>query len=142
MIFLGTAREERRGYTRFAVEEVWAGPDLAPEVWLLSGQEQPRWPLNLFLAVSSSADADFVDGEKYVVGASRSFSTSVCSTTEAGTIEPPADVRAPVDDGSAGADPPIGPLGQGAWLAGVVAAAAALVHLLRRRRRQLETSSA
>ena len=76
VIFVGTAGEERRGYTRFEVGEVWAGPDLAPEVWVLSGQKQAPWPLSLVTGVSSSADAQFDDGEQYVVGASRSFSTS------------------------------------------------------------------
>jgi len=30
IVFVGTAQEERRGFTRLAVDEVWLGPDLAP----------------------------------------------------------------------------------------------------------------
>ena len=109
VIFVGTVENERRGYTRFAVDEVWAGPDLAPEVWVLTGQEQPPWPLSLFSAVSSSVDADLLEGEPYVIGASRSFSTSACSIGDVETARAPADVRQPVEDGDPGADPPIGP---------------------------------
>src|SRR4051812_43957741 len=82
VVFVGTADGERRGFTHFAVSEVWAGPDLAPGVWVLSGQRQPRWPLNLFTAVGSSVDADFVDGDVYVVGASRQFQAGACSVEE------------------------------------------------------------
>ncbi len=39
-LFLGTVSAERRGYTQFTVEQVWRGPDLAPQVWLLSGTPQ------------------------------------------------------------------------------------------------------
>lgn len=76
---------------------------------MLTGQEQPPWPLSLFSAVSSSDDADLVEGEQYVIGASRSFSTSACSIGNVGTARAPADVRRPVEDGDPGADPPIGP---------------------------------
>jgi hypothetical protein len=134
VIFLGSAESERRGYTRFAVEEVWAGPDLAPEVWVRSGQDQPPWPLSLLSAVSSSDDANFVHEGWYVVGASRSFDTGACSVTEAdaGTRHPGA--REPVDDGAEGVDPPIGPFEQALWVAGLLALAAATVGWLRRRR--------
>ena len=134
VIFVGTAEENRRGYTRFAVQEVWAGPDLAPEVWVLGGQEQPPWPLSLLSGVGSSTDADFVEGDEYVVGASREFTTSVCSiTTVDGVVNHP-DAREPVEDGDAGADPPLGPLGQTLWVVGAVGLLAAIVGLLRRRR--------
>jgi hypothetical protein len=134
VIFVGSAESERRGYTRFAVEEVRAGPDLAPEVWVRSGEDQPPWPLSLLSAVGSSDDANFVHGGRYVVGASRSFDTGACSVTEAdaGTRQPGA--RQPVDDGAVGVGPPIGPLGQSLWVAGVLALAAATVGCLRRRR--------
>ena len=99
VIFVGTADGERRGFTHFSVTEVWAGPDLSPGVWVLSGQRQPRWPFNLFSAVGSSVDAHFVDGGRYVVGASRQFETSACSVDEvpSGRTAPgrPTDVRAP-----------------------------------------------
>jgi hypothetical protein len=137
VVFVGTAQEERRGFTRFEVEEVWAGPDLAEQVWVLSGQEQPPFPLNMFSAVASSVDADFVDGERYVVGASDDFSTGACSVSEA-TADldslRPDDARPPVDGGSTGADPPVG-----SWTIGLLGAGAgalvALVVVVRRRRR-------
>lgn len=137
VVFVGTAQEERRGFTRFEVEEVWAGPDLAVEVWVLSGQEQPPFPLNMFSAVSGSTDAEFIDDERYVVGASDDFSTGACSVSEA-TADldslRPDGARSPVDGGSTGADPPLGP-----WTIGLmgvgVGALGALVVVLRRRRR-------
>jgi len=126
IIFVGTADAERRGFTRFAVTEVWAGPDLAPEVWVQSGQRQPVWPLNLLLGVSSSADADFVQGDRYVVGASSGFRTSACSVDElpsgrTGAARRPTDVRIPTSDGLEGANPPIGLVGQGLWVVGLLA---------------------
>jgi hypothetical protein len=121
VIFVGTVETERRGYTRFAVDEVWAGPDLAPEVWVLTGQEEPPWPLSLFSAVSGSVDADLLEGEQYVIGASSSFATSACSIGDLETARAPADVRQPVEGGDPGADPPIGPVGQTLWVGGAVA---------------------
>jgi len=136
VVFVGTAGSERRGYTRFAVEKVWAGPDLAPEVWVLSGQEQPAWPLSLFSAVGSSEDADFVSGERYIVGASRSFATNACSVAEVNGSARHASPREPVGDGASGADPPIGPVGEAFWVAGVLVLAATGAGVLRRRRRR------
>ena len=135
VVFVGVVESERRGYTRFHVEEVWAGPDLAPEVWVRSGQEQPAWPLSLLSGVGSSMDADLVTGERYVVGASGSFATDVCSVTEVNARVHRAGAREPVAKGAAGADPPIGAGGQSLWVAGVLAFAGAGVGLLRRRRR-------
>ncbi|HEU4812136.1 MAG TPA: hypothetical protein VFT00_08330 [Nocardioides sp.] len=137
VVFVGTAQEERRGFTRFEVEEVWAGPDLADEVWVLSGQEQPPFPLNMFSAVSSSVDAEFIDGDRYVVGASDDFRTGACSVSEA-TADldslRPDDARSPVDGGATGADPPLGP-----WTIGLMGAGAgvlvALAVAVRRHRR-------
>ncbi len=95
--FVGLALEERRGYSKFEVTEVWAGPELARNVWVKSGQEQPPWPLYYVSGVASSVDAEFTIGKEYVVGASRGFDTSSCSITPAGAneIKPPAEVRAP-----------------------------------------------
>jgi hypothetical protein len=137
VIFVGTAESERRGYTRFTVDEVLVGPDLAPEVWVLSGQEQGTWPKSMFSGVSSSVDADFTDGERYVVGASRSFDTGACSVTEADGRTRSTSARQPVDDGAVGADPPIGPLVQTLWVAGVLTLVAAIVASFRRWRRRV-----
>jgi len=135
VIFAGSAQEERRGFTRFSINEVWAGPALAPEVWVQSGQEQARWPFSMFMGVESSTDADFIMGESYVVGASAGFVASVCSVEELSPSSPnrPEQPRAPVADGAEGADPPIGPVGQGLWIAGVLTTIAATIALLRRR---------
>jgi len=135
VVFVGSAQEERRGFTRFSVTEVWAGPDLAPEVWVQSGQEQARWPFSIFMRVSSSTDADFIMGESYVVGASAGFVTSVCSVEELSPSSPdrPEQPRAPLADGAEGADPPIGPVGQGLWIAGVLTTIVAAIAVLRRR---------
>jgi hypothetical protein len=141
VIFVGRAIEERRGYSKFQVTEVWAGPDLATNVWVLSGQEQPAWPFYYFQGVASSVDADFKIGKEYVVGAGRGFATSSCSIAASGDnqLKPPADVRAPTDDGSEGADPPPGPMMTGAGL-GLLLAAPVLVvtGLVGRRRRSSE----
>jgi hypothetical protein len=86
------------------------------------------------MAVGSSTDADFTDGERYVVGASRSFDTGACSVTEAdGRTRTSA--REPVENGDPGADPPIGPLVQTLWVAGVLALVATIVASFRRWRR-------
>lgn len=136
-----------RGFTRFTVTEVWSGPDLAPEVWVLSGQEQPRWPVNLFLGVGSSNDAEFAHGDRYVVGASKAFQTGACSADELPTDRTsaagrPGDVRPPTPDGAQGADPPIGPPGQGLWVAGLVAVVAVPTALSRARRAAARRSAA
>ncbi len=122
VIFVGQAVEERRGYTRFEVSEVWAGPDLAEEVWVLSGTEQPPWPLRWFSAVSSSVDASFEAGTTYVVGASEDFETSACSIGTVGSETAPGDPRAPRADGLDGADPPLSPVAEG-----IIAGGAALL---------------
>jgi hypothetical protein len=136
VIFVGTAESERRGYTRFAVDEVLVGPDLALEVWVLSGQEQATWPLSMLSVVGSSVDAHFVDGDRYVVGASESFRTDACSVTEADGRTSTRSAREPVENGDPGADPPIGPLVQTLWVAGVLALVAAIVASFRRWRRR------
>jgi hypothetical protein len=139
VVFVGTAGEQRGSYTRFAVSEVWQGPDLAPEVWLLTGQEQPPWPLSLVLGVSSSNDATLTSGERYVVGASEDFATGACSIDEASTEatagQRPEEARPPVDAGGAeGADPPLGAVGKGLVGAAVVATLGAVLVVRRRRR--------
>ena len=134
VIFVGSAETERRGYTRFQVEEVWAGPDLAPEVWVLSGQKQSPWPLNLIQGVSSSTDASFVEGRRYVVGASESFATNTCAISTKAKDNPAA--HAPVEGGATGANPPAGPLELALWVGVVIAVLAGSVSLVQARRRR------
>jgi hypothetical protein len=137
VIFAGTAQAERNGYTRFQVEEVQAGPDLAPQVWVLSGQRQPSWPLSIFAGdVYSSLDVDFTLGSHYVVGASRSFTTGACRVSAASASAGQSGARPPVEDGNSGADVPMGPLAQSMWVAGGLVLFAAAVRLLSRFRRR------
>lgn len=127
IVFTGTPTEVRRGFTHFTVQQVWSGPQLAPEIWVQSGQEQPTWPLSLFSGVASSTDMDFAEHTAYVVGTSSDFRTSACSAVAvvdaAGLTGTP---RIPASDGLEGADPPIGPVGQSLWIAGVLAALGAI----------------
>jgi hypothetical protein len=138
VIFVGTPREERRGYTRFDVDEIWAGPDLAPSVWVLSGQQQPGFPWFLIQGVSGSTDADFVDvgdGQRWVVGATSAFATSGCSVAlvdEPGSTRP-GGARPPVAGGLRGVDPPASWWEIGGWL--LVAAAVPLLMVVGWRRR-------
>ena len=138
VVFVGTADTERRGYTRLRVEEVWNGPDLAPRVWVRSGQEQPPFPLSLVTSVSGSGDAELVEGRRYVVGASEQFTTSLCSVTAVegplrNTPGRPREARAPDVSGLTGVDPPAGPWEIAAVLAALVLAGGWLVHAVRRR---------
>lgn len=138
IIFVGTAEDERGGYTRFTVSEVWEGPDLAAEVWVLSGQQQPSFPFNLISTVASSVDADFTDGERYLVGADGEFETNACRVQEMSTVPadqaPPNGVREPTGDGATGADPPLGPVEQGLLVSAVLALMISSAVLWRRRR--------
>jgi hypothetical protein len=143
VVFVGTSEEHRRGYTRMQVHEVWYGPDLADEVWVLSGQEQAPWPLSLFASVSSSVDADLPAGSTFVVGASDEFRTSACSVWSYDADEPrvarlrPDVTRSPRSGGAEGADPPVdGPVAGGLTALGVGALALGVV-ALRQRRRQV-----
>jgi hypothetical protein len=109
VIFTGTVTENRRGYTRLAVEQVYAGPDLAPAVWVRSGQRQP---LLSVVGVASSVDADLLAGQTYVIGATREFDTSACSVADLDADDQRSDVasgppRAPRPDGLTGAEPPL-----------------------------------
>jgi hypothetical protein len=95
----------------------------------------------LLQAVGSSVDADFVDGHRYVVGASNQFSTNVCNIEElsgptAQAPGRPKGPREPVAEGLVGADPPAGPWEIGLVSAAVVLAAGGLVRWVRRRRRR------
>jgi hypothetical protein len=138
IIFAGSAQEDRRGYTRFSVTEVWTGPDLAPEVWVRSGQEQPPWPFGLLQGVSSSGDVQFPVGAPYIVGATHDFRTDACSVEPAGPASDdlrPQQVRSPVADGRTGIDPPVG-AGEAALRFGTLAVVAGLAVMLYGKRRR------
>lgn len=111
-LFVGKVEEAREGFTRFQVEEVWRGPDLASEIWVQSGQEQPPWPISLFEGGASSVDANFVEGRRYVVGTYGDFVTNSCLVQAMGdeailADRKPADIREPIAQGSQGADQPV-----------------------------------
>ncbi len=100
--FLGTALQERNGFTRMSVEEVWRGPDLAPEVWVRTGQQQ----LEPDLMTTSSADAHLERGTQYVVGAEDAdLWADACSVSLPEEATRPATVREPVTGGATGATP-------------------------------------
>lgn len=138
IVFVGTAEGDREGFTRFSVDQVWAGPALAPEIWVQSGQDQPPWPMDWFVGVASSIDIDFEEGQRYVVGASRDFRTTVCTSIPASADRAPAlrpaDPREPVAGGHTGAEPPMGTVAQVARTVGVLVLVVLLVVVLRRRR--------
>ena len=141
VVFVGVAEEERRGYTRLVVLEVWDGPDLASRVWVRTGQEQPPFPLNLMTGVGSSVDADLAEGRPYAVGADSDFVTNVCRIRElprpvSSAPGRPDGARKPSLHGLGGADPPAGPGQIGIVSALVVFATARLVHFVRSRRRE------
>lgn len=138
-LFVGTVEETGDGFTRFQVEEVWRGPDLAPETWVQTGQEQPPWPLSLFESAASSTDADLAVGRRYVVGTYGDFVTNSCLVAEMGNAAEfgdlkPANVREPVAQAPQGADPPVdGRLLMGGVVVVVVSGLAWLVWLRKRR---------
>lgn len=134
VIFVGDADQQRAEYSRFQVVEVWAGPELAPEVWVLSGQERPPWPLSLLEAGGSSSDAEFVDGHHYLVGASDGFGTGACTVREATADTHRRGAREPVEGGATGADPPMAPALRTVGVVGVVVGLIGAVRLWRRRR--------
>lgn len=140
MIFVGTLQEERRGYARLKVAEVWSGPDLADEVWVLSGQAQAPWPFYFLTVVGSSNDVSFVEDQPFVVGASNDFTTGECSVSWLDQAAERADARQPSDNGLTGADPPhptwLGVIGLGALPAALIAG----LLYRRQRRRPVDTT--
>ncbi|TCI96898.1 hypothetical protein [Aeromicrobium sp. IC_218] len=126
VVLLGTAESVRSGHAQFAVEEVWAGPDLAPVVELETGVD----PLNGRIYLSG--------GQRYVVTADESFRTSYCEAHPVydgdDLATRPAEVRHPVADGRTGPERPPSVTETVAWGVGAAAVAGAL-HLLAGRRR-------
>lgn len=130
IIFVGTPTEFAGGYSLVTVEEIWRGPDLPSQVWLLTGQKHAD--------VASSTDAHLDRGTSYVIGASKDLTTNACSIAELSDTERVGDLRPenprqPVSDGANESEPVI-PL----WtvvLAAGAAGAGILAIVLRLRRR-------
>ncbi len=122
VVLVGTVDSAGSERARFAVEEVWAGPDLAPVVELQTGVD----PMDGSVYLSR--------GERYVVTADASFRTDVCGVASVADVTRPADVRGPVAGGLTGGESshPLVPVV--AWGAAGGAAVAALVLVVRRRR--------
>lgn len=121
VVLVGTVEAAWSEHARLAVDEVWAGPDLAPVVWVE--------------AVEDGLGGDYlVPGERYVVTADESFRTDLCGVAAVGDVTRPADVREAVEGGLAGTDAPRSLAETVAWAGGAVGVAGALVLLLRRRR--------
>ena len=99
---VGRVVDRERGVTRFRVEEVWAGPDLAPTVWIETGQRAR--------GSDSSSDLHPEAGQRYLVGASDRLGTNLCTAalitddSELAALRPSA-VRTAADDGLAGEGP-------------------------------------
>ncbi|MGN0065412.1 MAG: hypothetical protein ACI379_14335 [Nocardioides sp.] len=132
-VFSGIAEKNDGPYTRFSVQRVWEGDDLAADVWVLAGQEQAPWPLSLLVGVSSSVDAEFEVGQQYVVGTTEEFATNVCQVATLDELSVPEDARQPVAGGEKGAELPMGPLGRTVLVVGVVGGLVLLFRALRRR---------
>ncbi|TCI96899.1 hypothetical protein, partial [Aeromicrobium sp. IC_218] len=122
VVLVGTVQAAWSEHARLAVDEVWAGPDLAPVVWVEAVEDD-------------DLGGDYlVPGERYVVTADESFRTGLCEVAAVGDVTRPSDVREPVEGGVTGADAPR-PLAEVlAWGAGGAALVGAVVLLVRRRR--------
>lgn len=124
VVLVGTVEAAWSEHARLAVDEVWAGPDLAPVVWVE--------------AAEGDLGGDYlVPGERYVVAADEGFRTDLCGVAAVSDVNRPAAVREPVADGATGTDAPRSAAEALAWsagAAGLVAAAGVLVLLVRRRR--------
>jgi hypothetical protein len=122
VVLVGTVEAAWSEHARLAVDAVWAGPDLAPVVWVEAVEDD-------------DLGGDYlVPGERYVVTADESFRTGLCGVAAVGDVTPPADVREPVEGGLTGADAPRSTAELLAWGAAGVGLAGVLVLLVRRRR--------
>lgn len=105
-VFVGSVIEGGNQHrARMAVDQVWAGPDLASVVLVRTGAEQLPWPVSKVLVRETSVDADLTLGEQYLVATYGDFATRICSSMVAGAdvlAQAPNDVRAPVEGASTG----------------------------------------
>ena len=115
---------------RLAVDEVWSGPDLAPDVAVRTGPDQLPWPASRVLQTASSVDADLRLGERYLVATHGAFATDLCSSMVADAevlAEAPADARSPTADGLRGHRPGLFDTPLGVTVLAALLGAAALV---------------
>lgn len=118
--FVGTVSTRRSTHVQLDVEEVWQGPDLAPQVWVVDGGGDG----------GEEVGVDWVAGERFLVLADEAFETNDCIAMRTSDVAgpdalAPATVRAPRDDGAQGAVPP-----DRSRVAGAIAAATCAVVLL------------
>ena len=102
-LLLGRTVEERNGLIKVAVEEVWSGPDLAPEVWLRAGSESSRSGTG-----GTTGGYGLAVGRDYLVSYSADYGASICSAVEvdAGvTAARPQQARPPTKGAATGARP-------------------------------------
>ena len=128
-VFVGTV-VHGGDVARLAVDEVWSGPDLAPEVTVRTGRDQLPWPASRVARRVSSVDADLLLGWQYVVATHGDFATDRCSSMVADAAvlaEAPADARAPTTEGLRGYRPGPFDTALGATVLGALLGAASLV---------------
>ena len=124
--FVGRVVELEQGLIRFRVEEVWAGPDLTPTVWVDAGHGGRGTGSSAFDPSAFAPEA----GDRYLVGASADLRSSPCGVrrvdedAELGGVRP-VTVRAAALDGLEGEGP-----GHAVLLSGLVVALVGAATLL------------
>ena len=139
-VFVGTAVRQTASHAVINVEQVWRGRDLAPEILLKTGQDQPPWPLSMFGGLHGSGDIALKPGRRYVVGLEEGpvLRTNSCVVVEATPkllAKAPPDAREPVPGALSGMSPArwIAPALWGGVALGLIAAMAIVVRRRRRR---------
>lgn len=136
-VFVGKVLENRRGYTRFEVMAVAKGPDLAKEVWVLTGTPQGLAQVVLGGDASGTDDARLDEQQTYLVGTDAGFVADACSTQAdpSGKVVSATPPRGPVASGSTGLEPPLSAGSVYLTGAGVLGVLVALVMVVVRDRR-------
>ena len=139
-VFVGTAVRQTASHALIDVEQVWRGRDLAPEILVKTGQDQPPWPLSMFGGLHGSGDIALEPGRRYVVGLEEGpvLRTNNCVVVEATPellAKAPDDARGPVPGAVSGMSPArwIAPA---LWGGVALALIGALTVVVRRRRRR------
>ena len=102
-LLLGRTMEERNGFIKVAVDEVWSGPDLAPEVWLRAGSQSSTSSTG-----GTTADYGLTVGRDYLISYSADYRASLCSAVEVEadiTAARPPQARPPTEGAATGARP-------------------------------------